>query len=84
MRMQNPVTTAETINEIGRSHVSTKTFLGKLIDSSCHPLLFRGILLILLPIWIWLTAFTVLGNYSLPGGSIFVLIILACGGRLLG
>ena len=66
------------------SEESSNAFSRRLRLIKLGPLTFKFLVCIFFPIWIWLSIFVLFGSDDLPGGSIFVVVVLGCGGRLLG
>ncbi len=61
-----------------------KAIMAHLKRFKIHPLASQLIAYSLLPLIIWLIILLLAGRSNLPGGTLFVLVLMECGGRLLG
>lgn len=61
-----------------------KRFSNWLSNLQLHPYFYNVLLYTLLPAWVWLSIYVLVGSDNLPGGTVFVVVILGCAGRLLG
>lgn len=55
-----------------------------LIGAKIPPIFSQIIVYGLLPLLVYLLVLLVVGKDTLPGGTVFVIVLLECGGRLLG
>lgn len=72
-------------NSLAKEKITlTKAVMAHLKLFKIHPLASQIIAYSLLPLIIWLITLLLAGKSNLPGGTLFVLVLLECGGRLLG
>lgn len=67
-----------------KSSIFGKKIMAYLIGAKIPPIFSQIIVYGLLPLLVYLLVLLVVGKDTLPGGTVFVIVLLECGGRLLG
>lgn len=90
MEMQDEydIRRVDSSSDLQRPNISSRqnstNIMTELKNFKIHAIASQLIIYTLLPLIIWLVMLLFVGNDNLPGGTVFVLVLLECGGRLLG